>query len=351
MNGRSAELTARGIPGNLTLDEAVALTINSGAPAMIAHHHGLFEFNTLPLRNDRKEGPGARIACPAYTGNGRAWKSGSANPSPALGPMGCWRRCWNPGAQTFSRTARSKGCARSGRACASRKPRSPISCSPTRPDPGVQPRRSRQARRRESADRDPLLRRGRLLGLPGVQASAGAKLGARTVRHPLGDLGEDGLSAVADKIFEYTMTSLDWARRISTARLLEAGGRDLGGCDVDRVLRLRRVGAVVAMDAQQKFPLFDVPCRARGGLSPADHDGLDDAAGRCRSWRSPIPAAPGRSSRPWRSRRANGATVIGIVGRAKGRSARVCDVTPWSSRRWTTPMSIRRRRRASRRSC
>jgi L-ascorbate metabolism protein UlaG (beta-lactamase superfamily) len=49
VNGRSAALTARGIPGNLTLDEAVALTINSGAPAMIAHHHGLFEFNTLPL--------------------------------------------------------------------------------------------------------------------------------------------------------------------------------------------------------------------------------------------------------------------------------------------------------------
>lgn len=49
VNGRSAALTVRGILGNLTLDEAVALTINSGAPAMIAHHHGLFEFNTLPL--------------------------------------------------------------------------------------------------------------------------------------------------------------------------------------------------------------------------------------------------------------------------------------------------------------
>jgi L-ascorbate metabolism protein UlaG (beta-lactamase superfamily) len=49
VNGRPAALTARGIPGNLTLDEAVTLTIDSGAPVMIAHHHGLFAFNTLPV--------------------------------------------------------------------------------------------------------------------------------------------------------------------------------------------------------------------------------------------------------------------------------------------------------------
>jgi hypothetical protein len=40
---------ARGIAGNLTLDEAAALTVESEAPAMIAHHHGLFAFNTLPV--------------------------------------------------------------------------------------------------------------------------------------------------------------------------------------------------------------------------------------------------------------------------------------------------------------
>lgn len=49
VNGRSAALKARGIPGNMTLDEAVTLTVGTGAPAMIAHHHGLFAFNTLPL--------------------------------------------------------------------------------------------------------------------------------------------------------------------------------------------------------------------------------------------------------------------------------------------------------------
>jgi L-ascorbate metabolism protein UlaG (beta-lactamase superfamily) len=49
VKGRSEALAARGIAGNLTLDEAVTLTVESEAPAMIAHHHGLFAFNTLPV--------------------------------------------------------------------------------------------------------------------------------------------------------------------------------------------------------------------------------------------------------------------------------------------------------------
>ncbi len=46
VNGRLPE---RGVPGNLTLDEAIRLTIETGTPSMIAHHHGMFAFNTLPL--------------------------------------------------------------------------------------------------------------------------------------------------------------------------------------------------------------------------------------------------------------------------------------------------------------
>lgn len=63
VNGRSAALAARGIPGNLTLDEAVRLTDETGTPAMIAHHHGLFAFNTLPLAtiDDKAAAPGLRI--------------------------------------------------------------------------------------------------------------------------------------------------------------------------------------------------------------------------------------------------------------------------------------------------
>lgn len=49
VNGRSAALAALGVPGNLTLDEAVQLTVSTGAAVMIAHHHGMFAFNTVPL--------------------------------------------------------------------------------------------------------------------------------------------------------------------------------------------------------------------------------------------------------------------------------------------------------------
>lgn len=49
VNGRPPALAARGIAGNMTLEEAVQLTALTGAPAMIAHHHGLFAFNTLPV--------------------------------------------------------------------------------------------------------------------------------------------------------------------------------------------------------------------------------------------------------------------------------------------------------------
>lgn len=47
VNGRDAERAANGVPGNLTLEEAVALSDAIGARAMVAHHFGLFVFNTL----------------------------------------------------------------------------------------------------------------------------------------------------------------------------------------------------------------------------------------------------------------------------------------------------------------
>lgn len=47
VNGRDARRAANGVPGNLTLTEAVALADAIGARAMIAHHFGLFDFNTL----------------------------------------------------------------------------------------------------------------------------------------------------------------------------------------------------------------------------------------------------------------------------------------------------------------
>ena len=72
---------------------------------------------------------------------------------------------------------------------------------------------------------------------------------------------EDTPAEVASKIFDYTMTSLDWARHklaieqmnaavelILTAKSLEIFG--LGA------------SAIVAQDLQQKFPLLGIPCHA-----------------------------------------------------------------------------------------
>lgn len=47
VNGRDAERSGNGVPGNFTLDEAVALCNGAAIPAMIAHHFGLFDFNTI----------------------------------------------------------------------------------------------------------------------------------------------------------------------------------------------------------------------------------------------------------------------------------------------------------------
>lgn len=47
VNGRDGERAANGVPGNLTLAEAVRLADSIGARAMIAHHFGLFDFNTI----------------------------------------------------------------------------------------------------------------------------------------------------------------------------------------------------------------------------------------------------------------------------------------------------------------
>ena len=46
VNGRSAALNAGGVAGNMTLDEAVALGRAVGTGAIVAHHHGMFAFNT-----------------------------------------------------------------------------------------------------------------------------------------------------------------------------------------------------------------------------------------------------------------------------------------------------------------
>jgi len=46
VNGRRPDLSANGVPGNFTLSEAIALAESIGCSEMVAHHYGLFAFNT-----------------------------------------------------------------------------------------------------------------------------------------------------------------------------------------------------------------------------------------------------------------------------------------------------------------
>lgn len=72
---------------------------------------------------------------------------------------------------------------------------------------------------------------------------------------------DDTPQVIASKIFDYTITSLDWARRKLDYQQLDLA--------VEMLTAARRIeffgfgaSGVVAHDAQQKFPLFDVPCGA-----------------------------------------------------------------------------------------
>ncbi|MCX6875275.1 MAG: MBL fold metallo-hydrolase [Verrucomicrobia bacterium] len=46
-NGRDAERTAGGIPGNFTIDEVLELAAECSFPQVIVHHFGMFDFNTV----------------------------------------------------------------------------------------------------------------------------------------------------------------------------------------------------------------------------------------------------------------------------------------------------------------
>ncbi len=47
VNGRSAELRSGGVPGNFTVAEAIDITDRIGASHLLAHHYGMFDFNTV----------------------------------------------------------------------------------------------------------------------------------------------------------------------------------------------------------------------------------------------------------------------------------------------------------------
>jgi len=134
----------------------------------------------------------------------------------------------------------------------------------------------------------------------------------------------DSLGVVSDKIFDYTLSSLDWARQhldrdalkaavdvLATARSIEFFGYGASG--------------IVARDAEQKFPLFGVPCRAQ----PDFHQQIMAAAMMKRGDVALVISNTGRTRQIVEVAAIagkNGAKVIGLVG-AEGPVSARCDVT------------------------
>ncbi len=75
-------------------------------------------------------------------------------------------------------------------------------------------------------------------------------------------LDTDTPEDVTDKIFDYTMTSLDWARNKLDRASLNQAVELLAGATAIEFFGLGASG-IVARDAQQKFPLLGVPCGAQ----------------------------------------------------------------------------------------
>ena len=83
---------------------------------------------------------------------------------------------------------------------------------------------------------------------------------ARSTSHTAISAGDE-LGTIITKIFDYNLSNLNWAQTHLDARAVAAAVDILSGA---RRIEFFGFGAsgVVAVDAQQKFPLFGVPCGA-----------------------------------------------------------------------------------------
>jgi L-ascorbate metabolism protein UlaG (beta-lactamase superfamily) len=55
INGRDGRRLQNGVPGNMTVHEAAALCRQAAIPAVVGHHFGLFDFNTVPREAAARE--------------------------------------------------------------------------------------------------------------------------------------------------------------------------------------------------------------------------------------------------------------------------------------------------------
>lgn len=125
-------------------------------------------------------------------------------------------------------------------------------------------------------------------------------------------LESDGAETIARKIFDYTVTSLDWARNHLDHKAVAEAVDILAAAEAIQFFGFGASG-IVAADAQQKFPLFGVPCGAE-----ADSHQQFIAAAMMRPGHVAVAISNTGSTRSVietaRVARENGAKVIGLVG-------------------------------------
>lgn len=63
VNGRDAFRRERGVPGNMTFDEAVAICERAGIRHLVPHHFGMFAFNTVDVEDLRRAAALSREVC------------------------------------------------------------------------------------------------------------------------------------------------------------------------------------------------------------------------------------------------------------------------------------------------
>jgi RpiR family transcriptional regulator, carbohydrate utilization regulator len=155
-----------------------------------------------------------------------------------------------------------------------------------------------------------------------IRLAQGLALG-RAATHSV-ILDTDSLNGVANKIFEYTLTSLGWALQHLDKDALERSVDALEGANAIEFFGYGASG-IVALDGQQKFPLFDVPC----GAQTDAHQQIMTAAMMRPGDVAIIISNTGRTQQLVEAAqivREKGAIAIGLVG-AEGPISALCNIT------------------------
>lgn len=92
-----------------------------------------------------------------------------------------------------------------------------------------------------------------------IQLAQGAALGIPATQSVIES--DDDVETATSKIFDYSITSIDHVRSHLDLAEVERAADALSGCSNIVFIGLGASG-IVAMDAEQKFPLFGVPCSA-----------------------------------------------------------------------------------------